>query len=93
MRRKNSGPSRTLVEYTGITMTKKEVGKRARIPNLPRDLLSIAFNNVGKVRRDVLDVVFQEIGRYVQDFADNYTIKVRAELNFERKKDKARAKR
>lgn len=55
---------------------------------MPRDLLGIAFSNVGKVRRDVLDILFQEIGRHVENFADNYTIKIRAELNFERKKDK-----
>ena len=88
-------------------MTKKDLRRRDKIQDkvgnllkkatfstgerLPRELLGIAFSNVGKVRRDVLDIVFQEIGRYVQDFADNYTIKIRAELNFERKKDKQRS--
>ena len=65
------------------------IRKAATGDMIPRELLGVAFSNVGKVRRDVLDVVFQEFGRYLENFADNYSIKIRAELNFERKKPKA----
>lgn len=84
MTKKSIHPRERLQKVSNILRKAAMSGDR----NLPRDLLSVAFSNVGKVRRDVLDVVFQEIGRYVENFADNYTIKVRAEFNFERKKPK-----
>jgi hypothetical protein len=88
----------------GRVMTRKLIQRNAKLQDkvgslfrkaaakgdmIPRELLGVAFSNVGKVRRDVLDIVFQEFGRYLENFADNYSIKIRAELNFERKKPKS----
>lgn len=53
-----------------------------------KELIGFAFSNVDKVRRDALNILFQELGRHLEHIADNYTIKVKAELNFERKKNK-----
>lgn len=59
---------------------------------LPKELLGLAFSNVDKVRRETLNILFKELGKQLEEIADNYTVRVKAEFSFERKKNKKKPK-